>query len=105
MESRNVRQDARASQRKPRNCGQHEKVLKHHRIHQARVKIVFLALLCDISVKLTSGAYGSQLEAKLIGRGCQASDALLAIAVFVGRYAFVDVGLAPSQQPVNQSSP
>jgi hypothetical protein len=49
--------------------------------HLPRVKTVFPVLLCDISLKLTSGAYGSQLEAKLIGRGCQASDALLAILV------------------------
>src|SRR5579864_77345 len=62
-------------------------------------------LLCDFSpLKLTSGTYGRQLEAKLFGGGRQASDALLAVAVFVCICAFVEVGLAPSQQPVNQSS-
>jgi hypothetical protein len=73
--------------------------------HQPLVKILFLMRLCDFSpLKLTSGTYGRQLEAKLFGGGRQASDALLAVAVFVCICAFVDVGLAPSQQPVNQSS-
>jgi hypothetical protein len=35
--------------------------------------------------------------------GGQASDALLAIAGFIGLCAFVYIRLAPSQQPVNQS--
>jgi hypothetical protein len=59
-------------------------------------------LLCDFfPVRLTSSTYGSELVAKVFGRGRQVVDALLAIAVFVGRCTFVDVGLAPAQEPVN----
>ena len=50
-----------------------------------------------------SRIYGSQLITELFGCGGQASDALLAIAGFVGLCAFVHIRLAPSEQPVNQS--
>jgi hypothetical protein len=63
---------------------------------------IALVLLCDFfPVRLTSSTYGSELVAKVFGRGRQVVDALLAIAVFVGRCTFVDVGLAPAQEPVN----
>ena len=66
----------------------------------------YFSLRCSVTSLLLSRhqVYGSQLEAELFDRGRQALDAPLATAVFRCCCAFVDVGLAPSQQPVNQSS-
>ena len=63
-------------------------------------------LACDFSFCLfgKSSGCGSQLVAEFFGCGRQAPEAVLAITVFECGGTFVDVGLAPSQEPVNKSS-